>query len=82
MKQPIKLKVSQARILIYLEHVNNGLRYGMKIASKLNMDYKYCLEQLNMMKDRKWVYTDEYAIKKYWFLSKKAPLDKAKELMG
>ena len=72
------MKLSEARILVYLSVAKKRLTYGMKIAAKLKMDYKYCLEVIGMMVEKGWVIRDSFPIKTYYCLTKKAPLEDAK----
>ena len=76
------VKTSEARILIYLSQVSNGSRYAGIMSAKLNMDYGYCLSVLRGMFCRKWLRKEQYTQKTYYFLTKKAPLDKAKEMLS
>ena len=76
------MKESEARILVFLEKIKRGMNYGMHIAAKLEIDYKYCLEVIGMMTERGWILRDKYQKRTYYILSKKAPLKEAKLLLG
>lgn len=79
MKQKIQMKLSEAKILIYLSTCSDLERYCRKIAAATRMDYSYCLQMLEGLKSLGWVKMKQYAIKKHFFLTKIAPIDEAYE---
>ena len=72
---------TEARILVFLTNVKNGYRFAGVMASKLQVDYGYILRILAQMRMKKWLRVEHYALKKYYFLTRKAPIKKAKELL-
>ncbi len=77
-----ELKTSEARILVLLNQVDDKCRYTGAIAAKLDMDYSYTIHILNVMNDKGWLSTKSVGIKMHHFLTKKAPLNAAKKLLG
>ena len=77
-KQPIKL--SEARILIYLDNVKAQFKYVGSIASKLHIDYGYILQILKDMHEKGWIRKEHQGLKSYYFNTKLAPIKAAKEL--
>ena len=78
-KQDIKL--SEARILVYLESVTNRFKFVGAIASKIKTDYGYTLHILKEMHEKGWLRRDKQITKSYYFLTNVAPLKEAKEMM-
>lgn len=76
------IKVSEARILVYLDKVSKLSRFVGAISAKLSIDYGYTLRILDQMKAKQWVRKEHYATKSHYFLTHKAPLDKAKEVLN
>ena len=81
MKNKISLKESEARILILLSQVTNGNRNASFISAKLNIDYSHTLHLLKRLLVMRWIRMEQYAVKKYYFLTESAPLKEAKELI-
>ncbi|MEA1877254.1 MAG: hypothetical protein U9N86_10355 [Bacteroidota bacterium] len=52
-KKPIKL--SEARILIYLNNTHRALHFVRKISSKLKIDYGYTIRILMDMIEKEWL---------------------------
>ena len=75
------LKRNEARILVYLENAKNVNRYAGYIAAKLSIDYAYVLQILKKMLVIGWIRTEQFAVKKYYFLTKKSPLEEAKDVL-
>ena len=74
------LKISEARILVYLDNAAVNLKYVGAIAAKLHMDYAYLLKILKDMHEKGWLKRDKTITKSYYFLTKLAPIEAAKEL--
>ena len=74
-----EIKLSEARIIVFLEKVKNGNRYASLISAKLDMDYGYCMHIIKKMHAKGWLTIQQFAVKKYYFLTKFAPLDEAKK---
>ncbi len=78
-----KLKVSEARILVYLSSIDPRLRFVKAISNRLDMDYPYCLGILGRMHAKGWLKKEEGALKHYYHvISTEAPLKKAEEMMS
>ena len=54
-----ELKGSEARIIVYLENSDKPIHYVRKIASKLDMDYGYCIKILIAMLEKGWLSTEK-----------------------
>ena len=79
-KQPIKL--SEAKILVYLNQVHLRHKYIAKIASKLQMDYVYCLRILKQMNEKGWIRKEQSRTKSFYLNTNNSPIQKAKELIS
>lgn len=75
----IQMKTSEARIIIYLNTVHSKHKFSRKIAAKLDIDYAYILQILYNMHEKKWITKDRYALKTYYILTGKAPIQAARE---
>jgi len=73
------LKVSEARILVYLAVVDTPLKTILKLSSKLDMDYSYCCKVIKMMIEKKWITIKEGNLRSYYFTTMQAPLELAKQ---
>jgi len=58
-KKPIKL--SEAKILVFLENAHQSLHFVRKISSKLSMDYGYTIKILIDMYEKEWLFRDKSA---------------------
>lgn len=76
-----KLKESEARILVYLENTKAQFKFVAAIAAKIKKDYGYTLHIVKEMHEKGWIRKERYAVKSYYFLTKLAPLEQAKELL-
>ena len=81
------MKVSEARILIYLNQVDYDLMYLGKIATVLKMDYAYCMKILKNMHEAKLLIKHKKPSnpsRAYYHLAKlgKDSLDTAIEITG
>ena len=79
-RKPIKL--SEARIIIYISQVPNPLKYAQNISQRLDIDYRYCLIILNMMVAKGWLKEERSLIdhrKKYYQIADNALVEKAKK---
>ena len=77
----MKIKKSEARLLVFLEKVRVNLRYARAISSKLDIGYSFCCEILAKMVYKRWLRTEQFTTKKYYFLNKKAPIKEAKRCL-
>ncbi len=80
MKKPIKL--SEARILIYLKNVESQLRFARQISYKLEMDYAYLLGRLKDMKGKLWIQPIRRENKIFYELTETAPLVLSQETIN
>ncbi len=74
-----KIKISEARILVYLENVSKIKRFASLISAKLGIEYGYCLRVLKTIQMKGWVSIQQTAVKKHYFLTTKAPIKEAKD---
>jgi hypothetical protein len=51
----MKLKPTEARILVYLDQVKNELKYSVMMARKLDIDYNHLLRTLGNMLHKGWL---------------------------
>lgn len=49
------MKMSEARILVYLNNADKPLRYAKKMSEKLDIEYKYLLNVLGAMIEKGWI---------------------------
>ena len=49
------MKISEARILIFLDRANKAYKYKVQIAKKLDMEYGYLAKILNGMEQKDWI---------------------------
>ena len=75
-----RIKLSEAKILIYLEVAEDRFKYARFISSKLKIEYNFLLGRLREMKDKGWLRSIRREQRKYYELNKAAPLEKAKEV--
>jgi DNA-binding MarR family transcriptional regulator len=76
------LKKSEAKILVYLNQVDNRLKYKTMISNKLGIDYGYLMRILNNLESKQWIRSlRSHSNKVFYELTKKAPLQKAKDLL-
>ena len=73
----MKLKISEARILVLLKNLEVRLRFARFISKKLDMDYAYTLEILDKMVYKGWIQKDKQITKFYYHILKAAPLEEA-----
>lgn len=76
------MKLSEARILIFLDSVPGNLRYCAKISSKLGTDLAYTNQVLQQMAEKRWIDFSKSQNKKMYSLRMNtAPLKEAKEII-
>ena len=73
------MKKSEARIIMYLHTVKPENKFIRKMCSKLNMDYAYTLEILNLMLEKRWIYKIKNHNKSMLELNGIAPVKQAIE---
>jgi len=80
-KQPVKL--SEAKILIYLSEVANPFKYKTMISVKLDIDYIYLNRIMSQMEAKHWIKKMKSDIKNrvFYELTMGAPLRLAKQIM-
>lgn len=74
-----EMKLSEARILVFLDNFNKEQRFASLISSKLDIDYCYTMQILKKMEAKRWVASKQFAVKRYYFLTDVTPLKQAKE---
>lgn len=77
----MKLKLSEARILVYLDNVREDYKFARKMSVKLDTDYDYTLGILKAMKYKGWIRARRSDNKIFYTLNKKAPLNEAYDLV-
>lgn len=75
----VKLKISEARILVFLKQVPKPERFARNISTKLDMDYGYGIRILKAMVEKGWLSTHRLDNKVFYNTESKAMLTKAKE---
>ena len=79
----MKLKQSEAKVLVLLENAVVYARYAGHIAAKLGVDYGYMLNVLRGMHVKGWIQkTKPHGTKTFYSLNTAAPLKRAKELLS
>jgi predicted transcriptional regulator len=76
------LKRSEARIMVYLESVDNTEKYVTAISNHLKIDYVYLLRILRQMLTKGWLKIHHFNNKTFYDLACKAPIDKAKQVLS
>lgn len=72
-----KLKLSEAKILIFLYNAELRYRYATQIGAKLCIDYIYLNRILKGMVTRRWLGSVKRENKRFYHLLQRAPLDRA-----
>jgi len=80
-KQAVKL--SEARILMFLKTAELKYRWTQHISNKLQMDYGYCRRILSGMIEKGWIRKElnNYSSKVFYRLTKVAPITICKEVI-
>jgi predicted transcriptional regulator len=71
--------LSESKIILYLEQTATEFCYIGKMSVKLNMDYGYIIKVLNLLENKEWIKGAKIRGKKFYCLTKKTPIEKAKE---
>ncbi len=77
-----KLKISEARILVYLAHIEEGKRFIKAVSNKLDMDYPYTHSIIQRMHAKGWLKKEETGLKHYYHVKWAAPIKKAEEMVS
>lgn len=75
------MKLSEAKIIVYLSQVAQDFKYASSIAAKLNIDYIYTIRILNSMKARGLIHSSNAGNKVIYILTKLADIKEAKKLL-
>lgn len=76
------MKLSEAKILIFLSQVQNTDKYLGNISTKLKMDYAYCIRILKQMQANGWIKPAvRVSGKSYYSLYSTAPIEQAKKVL-
>jgi len=75
------LKINEARVLVFLSQTDDNNKFAGSVAAKLDIDYGYTLHLMKAMAAKKWLKPESYPIKTYYFITKTAPLEEAKQLL-
>lgn len=76
------MKRSEARIIIYLNTVENKRKNGSWMCAKLEIDYIYIMKLLREMYKKGWVKVHQYQDTSYFEITEETPLKYAKELLS
>jgi len=76
-----EMKVSEARILVYLSQVSNLKKSLEDISSKLSTDYIYTIRILKDMVGKNWLFKHKFGRKMFYDLRLNAPIEMARELL-
>ena len=74
-----EIKVTEARILVYLSQVSNNNKSLDMISAKLGIDYSYCIRTLKVMVIKGWVFKHRFQKFMYYDLTGLAPTVAARE---
>lgn len=77
MVKKIKIKKTEARILVYLRNSLPKYKYARKISTKLDIDYAYVLRSLANMREKQWIKLVSTNGNKIYDLAHAAPLEDA-----
>ena len=78
-----RLKLSEARILVYLSKIEPRFRFIKAVSNRLDMDYPYTHSLMQRMHAKGWLKKEEGALKHYYHvISTEAPLKKAEEVVS
>lgn len=75
------IKLSEARILIFLENADLKNCFTLGMATKLRMDYGYIIKILLILENKEWIRSNKVHGKRFYELTKKAPLEIAKQII-
>ena len=73
------IKVTEAKILIFLQNTDKHMRCGKRISLKLGTDYIYVMNLLNLMWDKGWVTNHMHHGTMYFEIAEAAPMQCARE---
>ena len=74
-----EIKVSEAKIIVFLNQVDTKYKYTIYIAEKLKMDYNYCIRIIYGMVNKGWIRREKVRRKIFNFNTKKSPIQRARE---
>ena len=74
------MKLSEARILIFLNTVDERYKFAKEISYKLNMDYGYVLRMLGLLKFKGQIIDFRRENKVFYSLTKLAQVEEAKKV--
>ena len=75
-----KMKLSEARIICYLDVANTINSFVRKIANKLDTDYGYITKILTGMVEKNWLKSKRVGSKVFYSLTSRTPIDTAKDI--
>lgn len=76
-----RMKLSEARVLVFIENAENRHKYCRYMSSKLNMDYNYLLNIVKAMQEKNWIKKHKLDRKVFYELAAKADLELAKTVI-
>ena len=76
------MKLSEARILVFLVNAAKPLKNARTIAIKLNIDVTYLYHILDVMLEKKWLSVHFYNKKRFFEPKNTAPVKEAIELIA
>jgi len=78
----IKIKKSEAKVLIFISNADKRFCFTKQISIKLRMDYGYCMRTLHQLAANGWLKSHQLEQKIFYELTAKAPIKQAKEIMS
>lgn len=77
----LKMKKSEARILVFLSNVSNPDKFVTNISRKLGMDYAYLIRILGDMVAKGWLRKHHLEQKVFYDLYSTSPIETAKKIL-
>ena len=65
------IKLSEAKIIVYLENTDVEHKFTLRMATKLNMDYGYIIKILNLLENKEWIKSAKIHGKRFYELTTK-----------
>ncbi len=76
-REEVRVSLSGARILMYLNNASKHLRYPVEISKRLKIDYCYTARLLRQMNYEGWIQGHKLESKTMYSLTGEAPLTEA-----
>jgi predicted transcriptional regulator len=76
------IKITEAKVIVYLDVVDSPFKFVQKISSKLKIDYSYLCRILADMLEKQWVKRTCRDNRSFYELAHKAPIQESKDLLS